>query len=176
LTDLLRALISAYLVATLTATSLAKLGQRHMVTVIAQRGRVIPVKAASTIVVATAAAELALGTSMMVGFEPDATDVATAALFVVFAAYRLALAGKTKSLMCGCAGTARSDPAHPPIVIATTLACLFQAGLAATLVGWHATGMLEWLAPAAWVATFLVAVGGSMKTIARRRRMHELPR
>jgi len=173
LTGLLRALIVAYLVATLTATSLAKLGQWRTVTVIAQRGRVIPVKAAPTVVIVTAIAELALATSLMAGFEPDLSALAIAALFVTFAAYRLVLAAKTKSLMCGCAGSARSDPAHPPIVIATTLACLVQAGMAATLVVWSATGPFGWLALAAWIAPFLIAARGWMKTIARRRGIQE---
>ena len=87
--EILRTLIASYLIATLGATALAKLRNRRVSSVGMQRERVIPARAAPAVIVTVAFAELSLATLLMLGAAPVATGIATAALFVLFAGYRL---------------------------------------------------------------------------------------
>jgi hypothetical protein len=132
--EILRTLIASYLIATLGATALAKLKNRRVASAGLVRERVVPASAAPAIVVMVAMVEFSLATLLTFGTEPAMTGGATAALFVVFAGYRLTVAVRTKMLTCSCAGAIRSSPASPPAVAGATLACLILAALACLLV------------------------------------------
>jgi hypothetical protein len=163
--EILRTLIASYLIATLGATALAKLRNRRVSSVGMQRERVIPARAAPAVIVTVAFAELSLATLLMLGAAPVATGIATAALFVLFAGYRLVVAARTKYLMCSCAGTIRADPASLPAVVGASLACLILAALACMLVvlGQPAGYPLNLLAIAAWIAPPAILVMGARR-------------
>src|ERR1022692_1544236 len=131
---ILRTLIASYLIATLGATALAKFKNRRVSSVGILREKVIPARVAPAIIITVALAEFLLATLLMLGAEPVATGFAAAALFVLFAGYRLMVAVRTRSLMCSCAGTIRTDPASLPAVVGAILACLIMAALACMLV------------------------------------------
>jgi hypothetical protein len=60
-------------------------------------------------------------------------------LFVVFGAYRLAVAVRTKSLMCSCAGYAKHNPATPQALAGVMFTSILQAAIA-SMVTLPATG------------------------------------
>jgi hypothetical protein len=157
--ELFRTLAAAYLIATLSATSLAKLRNWRVASVGILRERVIPYRAATAVIILVAFAEFLLATILMLRVEPEMTGFATAGLFLAFGGYRLVVAAKTKSLNCICAGTTRSDPASVAAVTGTVVACLLQAALACTLamLSGHPSGnLLEILPIIAWAAPFCI--------------------
>jgi hypothetical protein len=160
-----RALIAAYLIATLATTALAKLKNWRASSVSVIRESVIPPRAAGVAVVAVAAVELLLATLFMLGIESAVAGFAGMGLFLAFCGYQLLVAVKTNSLMCSCAGTSRTDPASLPAVAGATLACLVQATLACTLavVGGRPSGNLDLLTITAWTAPIIVFLAGLLR-------------
>lgn len=157
--------MASYLIVTLGATALAKVKNWRIASVGIQRERVIPAGAASAVIIALAIAEFSLATLLMLGAAPVATGFATAALFVVFAGYRLMVAVKTKSLMCSCAGMLRADPASLPSVAGASLACLILAAFASVLVflGPPAGYPVGLLAVAAWAVPLAIFAAGTRR-------------
>lgn len=149
--DFVRALIAAYLIATLAATGLAKLKNWRSSSVNVMREGVIAPSAAGTVVIVLAAVELLLATLLMLGVQSAVTGFAGTGLFLAFCGYQLLVAARTNSLRCSCAGTSRTDPASLPAVTGATFACLAQAALACTLAvaGGRPDGNLGLLAIAA---------------------------
>jgi hypothetical protein len=168
--EILRTLVVSYLAFTLGATALAKIKNREIVTTGIQRERVIPPGIAPVVTVSLASVEFALATLLAFGIEPVAVSFCTAAVFVMFAGYRLLVAAKTKSLTCSCAGEIKSDPASPSSVAGASFAVLFMAALASALsfigppVGYPTDllAMLVWSVPL--VAYVIGARGGSKNT------------
>ena len=160
-----QALVAAYLIATLSATALAKLKNWRVSSVGVLRERVIPSRAATTVTIAVATVEFLLATLFMLGIESTVTGFAATGLFLVFCGYQLLVAARTNSLMCSCAGTTRSDPASPPAVAGTVLACLVQAAFACTLavVGGHPDGILHFITITAWAAPIVVFLAGLLR-------------
>ncbi len=163
--EILRTLIASYLIATLGATALAKLKNRQVTSVGILRESVIPARVAPAVTVTLAIAEFSLATLLMLGTEPVATGFAAAALFVLFAGYRLTTAVRTKSLMCSCAGTIRTDPASPPAVAGASLACLILAALACmlALLGRPAGYPVNLLAVVAWTTPLASLIMGTRR-------------
>jgi|SRR5450759_791032 hypothetical protein len=167
--EILRTLIASYLITTLGATALAKLKNRPVASAGMLREGVVPAKVTPAVIVTVAIAEFLLATLLMLGVEPVAASLAAAALFVLFAGYRLMVAVRTKTLMCSCAGTIQTDPASPPAVVGATLACLTLAALACILVflGRPAGYPLNLLAVAAWTAPLASLALGARRGIRR---------
>jgi hypothetical protein len=167
--EFFRALAAAYLIATLSATALAKLKSWRVSSVSVLREGVIPPRAATAVTVAVAAVEFLLATLFMLGTDPAVTGFAATGLFLAFCGYQLLVAARTNSLICTCAGTTRSDPASPPAVAGTVLACLLQAALACTLalVGGRPGGTLGLLTITAWAAPIIVFLVGLLRQSGR---------
>jgi hypothetical protein len=161
--ELLRTLVASYLIITLASTALAKARNRRVAVVGIKREMVVPSKAAGAVLVVLVIAEFALATLLMIGSEPAITGFATAALFILFAAYRLLVAAKTKSLTCSCAGTVRTDPASLPSVVGASTACIIMAalGCAIAFLGPPAYP-INFIAIAAWVAP-LASLAASLR-------------
>lgn len=128
--EVAHALIAGYLAFTLSATALAKLKEMRTALIGVQRERVMPSWAAGPLVAVLIAVEFSVATLLMCGTAATATAYSTAVLFALFAAYRAAVAVKTKSLTCSCAGKIRTDPASFPSVTGAIAACLIMAALA----------------------------------------------
>jgi hypothetical protein len=168
--ELIRTLVASYLIATLSATSLAKLKNWRTVSVGVLREMVIPRRAASATIVTVAAVEFLLATLLMLGVQPAVTGFVAAALFLTFGGYRVAVAVRTKSLICTCAGITQSDPASPPAVAGVGFACHLQAGLACTLAllgGRPGGNLLALLTVAAWIAPFITLLTGNWRQSGR---------
>jgi hypothetical protein len=160
--ELVRALAASYLTATLSATSLAKLKSWRISSVGILRERVIPQRAAPAVILTVAVAEFVLATFLMLGIEPRETGFTATGLFLAFCGYQMAVAVKTRSLICTCAGTTRTDPASPAAVAGTGLACIIQASLACTLAlsGGRPGGNLVLLTVAAWAIPLITFLAG----------------
>jgi hypothetical protein len=130
---ILHELLAAYLAATLCATALAKLRNWRTSTAGMMREDVIPGPGIPVALLAVSLAELALATLLAFGVASWGAGLAAAALFALFAVYRLVVAAKTKSVTCSCAGEIRTDPGSPPVVLGSTLACLLMAACAGVL-------------------------------------------
>jgi hypothetical protein len=127
--EIVRALMAAYIVATLSATALAKLKNWRLSSAGVTREGIFPSRAAVSVVIATSLAELAVACFVTTGDDPIFVGIAGACLFLAFCGYQLMVAARTNSLMCSCAGTARSDAASSPAVTGAVLACLTQAAV-----------------------------------------------
>jgi hypothetical protein len=149
---------ACYLIFTLTATSLAKLRRWRSSSLSMMREQVIPIRAAVGVTIAAALLELALSTLLMLEETPLLTGLATSILFLAFGFYRLAVAARTKSLMCACAGSPQYGPATPRAVTATVVSFLFMIGVACcwTFTETHGTTALRSVGVVAWFAPFVV--------------------
>ncbi|MGH3190646.1 MAG: MauE/DoxX family redox-associated membrane protein [Streptosporangiaceae bacterium] len=168
--EIFPALITAYLIVTLSATSLAKFRNRRIAVVGILRERVVPYHAATAVIIMVAFTELLLATALMLQVKPEVTGFAAASLFFTFCAYRLVVALRTKSLICVCAGTSRTDPASLAAVVGTVVACLLQAALACTLavLDEHPAGIpFRALFIVAWLAPFGACLIGSLRLFGR---------
>lgn len=131
--EFLHVLVTSYFILTLGATSLAKLKNWRVTSVGVLREGLFSARYTSLVVIAVTGAEFVLATLLMLDIRPVATALSTAGIFICFGLYRMAVAARTNSLMCSCAGAIRNDPASPPAVVGAVLSCLVQASLAGTL-------------------------------------------
>jgi len=127
---LLRVLIVSYLVVTLGATGLAKLANYRTASAGMAREHIFPVRIATPAILAVAATELSLAVLLALGVHPEITLFGVAALFILFAGYRIIVAAKVNAIVCSCAGTVRTDAATPAAVAGGVLACVCLAILA----------------------------------------------
>jgi hypothetical protein len=171
-TQVLRELCACYLIFTLAATSLAKLRRWRSSSLSVMREQVIPLPAAIAVTIAAALLELALSTLIMLDAYPVPTGLATCSLFLVFGCYRLAVAARTRSLMCACAGSPQYSPATFRAVMATIVSFLFMIGVACywTFVGNRETmSALSDVRVVAWIipfATLCVGLFGQSRGLA----------
>jgi hypothetical protein len=164
--SVLHVVIASYFAATLGATALAKLTNWRTSASGMLRENIIPMSSVPLFLFAVTMAEFSLATLLALGIEPVPVGFVTAALFMLFAGYRLVVARRTKAVMCSCAGTFRIDPASPPIVAGSVLACLIQAACACVLAfdSQHPEYPLNFLALAAWIAPVIaLALGVSRR-------------
>jgi len=119
-----------YLVLTLTATGLAKFRMRRVTTNSLRVEGVVPPSLTAPVVMAVSATEILLATCIVSGRRPLALGLATAAVFVAFGGYRLAVVIKTGWTSCSCTGTSIVYKATRPTVVAAILVPLLQAALA----------------------------------------------
>jgi hypothetical protein len=131
--EIVHALIVSYLVATLGATGLAKLVNGRTAAVGMIREGALPSRMALPTILAAAVAEIALAVLLAIGFYPEIAAFGTSGLFVLFAGYRILVAAKVNAIVCSCAGTVRTDPASPPAVVGSVLACICLAGIACSV-------------------------------------------
>jgi hypothetical protein len=127
---ILRVLVVSYLVATLSATGMAKLINHRTASVGMAREGVLPLRVMLPVILAATATELSLAVFLVLGIYPEIMAFGTAALFILFAGYRIIVAIKVKAVVCSCAGTIRTDLATPAVVAGGVLACTCQAVLA----------------------------------------------
>jgi hypothetical protein len=130
-------IVAAYLIATLSATAVAKLATWRDSGVGVMRERVIPAGLATWVAVLVGVVELMLATALAFRVTPAWIGAATAVLFVAFGVYRLLVVIKTNSLMCSCTGTTRRDPASRPAVGGALLAYGIQIVCAVVLAVWN---------------------------------------
>lgn len=126
-----------YLALTFTSAALAKLRTWRGSTLTVIREQVFPAKLGVAVVVVLALVELTLSTSVMLGWARVATGYAVAGLCAAFGLYRLAVAARTRSLTCACAGPRRYGPATPQAIAAViaTSAVQVVVGCAWALAG-----------------------------------------
>lgn len=170
--EIFRTLIAAYLIATLSATALAKIRNYRVASIGIQRERIIPAKAALALTFSLAITEFTLATLLMTGTAPEVVSLSAAALFTVFAGYRTMVAIKTKSLTCACAGSIRTDPASAPSVAGAGTAVLIMAALSCALIflGPPASYPISSLAVFAWITPVFACIVGAV----RRRGLREV--
>jgi hypothetical protein len=172
LQDLLLEADAAYLILTLTATSLAKLRMWRAVSLSLTRQQVIPARLSVLVTLGTVFTELALSTLLALRVAPAVTGFLTAGVLVVFGVYRLASAARTRSLMCVCAGFERANPMTPQNVGSLVLSCLTQVALACLwALGPRQPGSAALLAVsiAVWCLPFAALVRGVVASGYRRR-------
>jgi len=128
--EIARILVISYLVATLSATGLAKLVNRSTASAGMAREGVLTAIIALPTVLAVAVTELSLAVLLMLGVYPGITAFGAARLFTLFAGYRIIVAIKVNAIVCSCAGTVRTDPAAPAAVAGGVLACMCLAATA----------------------------------------------
>lgn len=128
--EILRILAISYLVATLSATGLAKLVNRRTASAGMTREGVLPASIALPAILAVSVTEFSLAVILVLGIYPEITAFGTAGLFILFAGYRIIVAIKVNALVCSCAGTVRTDPATPAAVAGSVLACMCLAAFA----------------------------------------------
>jgi hypothetical protein len=131
--DILRALMESYLVATLSATGLAKLANYRTSSAGMARERIFPVRIALPTILTVATVELSIAVLLAAGLYSGITLFSVAVLFVSFAGYRVIVAAKTNAIVCSCAGTVRTDAATTAAVAGGVLACVCVAGFACAL-------------------------------------------
>jgi hypothetical protein len=155
-TQVLHELCACYLILTLTATSLAKLRRWRSSSLSVMREQVIPLRAAVVVTIAVALLELTLSTLLVLEIHPLLTGCITVSLFFAFGCYRLAVAARTRSLMCACAGSPQYSPATFHAVMATVVSFLFMISVACcwTFVGsngklntFSIAGIVAWVVP-----------------------------
>jgi len=166
-------LIGLYLVVTLVATSLAKLKNWRMSALGVLWEKVISARLAAATIIVVSVVELSLAAGLTLGRTPFLAGYATAALFLSFGCYRLAVAAKTSFITCTCAGNIRMNQATFPAMIGMVFASVVQAGLAwawAFLGSAEHESSLHVIAVAAWVAPLVALVRGWRRTRRERRR------
>ena len=131
--EILRILVVSYLVATLSATGLAKLVNRGTAAAGMIRESVLSSRIAMPVILAVAVTELSLAVLLVLGVYPEIIAFGTASLFILFSGYRIVVAIKVNAIVCSCAGTVRTDPAAPAAVAGGVLACMCLAALACVL-------------------------------------------
>jgi hypothetical protein len=162
---ILHVLLAAYLSATLCATALAKLRNRQTSYVGMMRESVIPRSAIPLVLPAVSVTEFALATLVAFDIQSRIVGFAAAALFLIFAGYRLVVAARTKSMICSCAGKIRNDPGSLPVVLGAILACLLMAACA-VIVALDARSPgypFELASIAAWAAPIVALAVGSFR-------------
>jgi hypothetical protein len=155
----------AYIILTLSSTSLAKLRNWRGAALILLRQQITPAGLAATVAVAVAVTETAVALLMALGVSPLLTGCFAAMLFTLFACYRLVAAARTKSMECPCTGPAAGySPATKGAVMAVVLTGLLQAGLSCLwAIAGHDVGMWgRLLGPVAWLLPFTVLLVGLM--------------
>lgn len=170
--DILRALAATYLIATLSATSLAKLRNWRAASVGVLRESVVPRRAVTVTVWFVAVAEFMLAVAIAVRAEPLVTGIVAAGLFVTFGGYRIVVARRTSSLICSCSGTVRSDPASSAAVAGTLAACAAQAAVAGALAvaGGRPDGPLEFVTSGALIVPVILLLAGLLRASGRPQR------
>lgn len=159
----LHALAACYLILTLSATSLAKLRRWRATSVALIRESVVPAVLAPSFIIGVALVELTLSTLLLLEVEPVVTGWAAISLLAVFGLYRLAVATRTKFLMCACAGKHEISPVSPQVIAAIVITTALQACLA---YGWMrtasrgGTGAFEAAELVAWLAPFAALLAG----------------
>lgn len=123
-------LIGLYLVATLAATSLAKLKNWRMSALGVRWGKIVPARLAATTIIVVSVAELLLAAALTLGRAALLVGYVTAVLFFSFGCYQLVVAVKTRLLTCTCAGNIRMSQATLSAMIGAVSASVVQAGLA----------------------------------------------
>jgi len=154
----------AYIILTLSSTSLAKLRNWRSASLILVRQQIIPVGMAVTVAVVVAVIETAVALLMALQLSPLLTGCFAAVLFTLFACYRLVVAAKTKSMECPCAGSAAGySPATEGAVIAVVVTSLLQTGLSCLwAIAGHDVGMWgKLLCLVAWLLPFAVLLVGA---------------
>lgn len=73
--EIFRTLIAAYLIATLSATALAKIRNYRVASIGIQRERIIPAKAALALTFSLAITEFTLATLLMTGTAPEVVSL-----------------------------------------------------------------------------------------------------
>lgn len=126
----LRELAGCYLVLTLAATGIAKLRMLRGTSVGLMLEGVVPRRMAMGTVVAVASLELLLSVFLVSRQFPQLAGLATAALFLGFAVYRISVAVKTGWVSCSCSGRSVAYKATRPAITAAIMASLIQAALA----------------------------------------------
>lgn len=124
---------ACYIILTLMATSLAKMINWRASAIAVIREDVVPARIASVTVIFVTILELSLATFLFLGIARVLVSGAAVILFVSFGAYRLAVAVRTRSLMCACAGYARYNPATPPALASIIFTSISQATIASIL-------------------------------------------
>jgi hypothetical protein len=152
------AVIGAYLIITLAATSLAKLRTWRSSSLALLRQTAVPAIAAVIVIIGVSAVEILLATLLMLGADPAVVGSVTGCLFVIFGIYRIIITLRTQSLTCVCAGDVRFDPATPRELTAIVVAVMAQASLAGTwvLLGSTYGSGIQPLGVAAWATPFIV--------------------
>jgi hypothetical protein len=174
--QLVRAIVTAYLIITLSATALAKLKNWRIASAGVTRENVIPARAASAVILAVSAAELLLATFFMLDFQPKLCGLTAMGLFLAFLGYQLLVAARTNSLMCACAGVTRTDPASLPGVTGTAVSCLIQAVLSFVLaLTGAATGVFRLLAIIAWIIPIILFAAGFFRRHRQPEASHQIP-
>lgn len=159
----LHTLAACYLILTLSATSLAKLRRWRTTSIALIRESVVPAVLAPGVIIGVALLELTLSTLLLLEVEPVVTGWAASSLLAVFGLYRLAVAAKTKFLMCACAGKHEISPVSPQAIAAIVITTALQACLA---YGWMrtasrgSTGAFEAAELVAWLAPFATLLAG----------------
>jgi hypothetical protein len=128
--EIARALITLYLVTTLSATGLAKLVNRKATSAGMMREGVFGPKFAMPIVLGLACVEISTAVLMALEVCPRIVFSGVAALFTGFAAYRIVVAIRFHTVVCSCAGTVKKEAASPAAVAGGVLACTCLAALA----------------------------------------------
>ncbi len=123
--------VLAYLVGTLSATGFAKLHQRRGTALGLIRESVVPGRVVNALVWCISITELVLAGGLAAGVLRAPLLWATGSLFVVFAAYHVAVARRTRQLMCSCIGPKQKiSPASTPAVAGTCFGNILPAGAA----------------------------------------------
>lgn len=161
-----------YLVATFTATGLAKLRRRKGVEAGILAEGIISRTVAPAVVVGLSLIELTIASLVATGVKPFAVGIMTASIFSVFCFYRLISAIKTGRISCSCAGSPRSSKASILGASGVITSSLIQAGVGVLWAlgsGSHSplTRTLMMLVEVGLVATYLAG------TLAQRRYLHE---
>jgi hypothetical protein len=120
----------AYLVATFTATGLAKLRSRRAAAAgLISENVIAPAFAAAT-VVGISAIELILALLCITDTQTFAIGIFAAALFLSFGAYRVLSTIRTGRVSCSCTGAVRSSQVTVPDILGALSASLTQAAIA----------------------------------------------
>lgn len=124
-------LLAFYLVITFAATGLAKACNWREASAVVASERLIPHRLAAAGIVVVILAELLLATLVAIRFMPLIVGGIATAMFLTFGGYKLIAGLKRGTLGCACAGSQTVYKATVPGMIATCLASLLQATIAA---------------------------------------------
>lgn len=150
----------AYLSGTLSATGLSKLRHRRSAAIGMLREDVLPDRLVPLALLSIGTSEVIVAAALAFNVQRVVALWVTVALFLVFSAYHVAVALRTRSVVCSCVGTSSwGGPASLPAVAGTCFGCWLSAGCAmAVLSASGETGgtgevviIVAWLVPpAAW--------------------------
>lgn len=120
-------LAALYLILTFAATALAKAKTFQSTYFAIANERIVPVGLAPTVLRIVIAAELGLSLLIVFRIAPQVVGIVIAAVFAIFAAYKLVSAKKTGIASCSCAGPQTVYKATTAGIIASIAASLVQA-------------------------------------------------